>query len=100
MKTEYTHKQKLAYYKSRASDSALTASQRSFAQGFVNGADDTYHAYTFNTTAAELSKFLKDEIPRREKENKTFVNPTYNGYGQGTVSALKDLAARTKKGKL
>jgi hypothetical protein len=88
----YTHKQKLAYYRARASDTSLKPAQRLFAQGFVNGANDTPGAYKNDTT-----DFMKTEIPRMEKENKVFVNPKYNGYGQGSLSALKDIVQRRDK---
>jgi hypothetical protein len=94
----YTHGQKLAYYKKRAGDTALTPAQRKFAQGFVDGADDTTVAYTYNMPPDDkMLAFLKEELPRRDRENKEFVNAAYNGYGQGTVSALKELAARIER---
>ena len=98
MRKEYTHEQKLAYYKRRASDPALTTSQRRFALGFLDGADGTHAAYRYNTTDEELRVFLKKEIPRMEQANKTFRNAAWNGYGQGELSALKDLAAELKRG--
>jgi hypothetical protein len=92
MKTEYTHKQKIAYYKNRASDMSLKPSQRLFAQGFIDGANDTPYAYKRDTL-----EFIQIEIPRMETENKVFVNPTFNGYGQGSLSALKDIVARREQ---
>ena len=98
MKENYTHEQKVSYYKSRANDTSLTDSQRRFAKGFVTGAEDTAAAYTYNMPKNDSTlAFLKAEIPRRENGNKEFVNAAYNGYGQGTVSALKDMVARFKK---
>jgi len=92
MKTEYTHEQKLSYYKKRARDFSLTLPQRLFAQGFLDGADDSSHAYKRDTI-----EFMKTEIPRIEKENMTFRNATFNGYGQGSLSALKDMVAKAEK---
>ena len=92
MDRNYTHKQKLAYYKQRANDSTLTPAQRKFAKGFITGAEDTFYAYTYNMPKDDKTlQFLKSEIPIMEKGNKKFVNATYNGYGQGTVSTLKDM---------
>ena len=98
MKNEYTHKQKLAYYKQRANDSSLTPAQRKFAKGFLDGADVTFYAYSYNLPRDNKTlQFYKAEIPILEKVNKEFVNATYNGYGQGSVSALKDMATKLEK---